>query len=150
MYSQFVIRIRQFMRSTKRTACRVEVRYQPTNVCRLICVFSDVQANIYSLRITTNLLAGSYNNDFTFTFILSSCVYSLKLSSSAIWYMVAYTSNTSHHHQLCSIGTGEAAKATQRTGDTEWYDMVGCDTIPSNATHQCKNVLCLVQTMRLC
>lgn len=78
----------------------------------LNCVLSGVQANIYSLRITTNLLAGSYNNDFTFTFILSSCVYSLELSSSAICYMVAYTSSTSHHHQLCSIGTGEAAKAT--------------------------------------
>lgn len=136
--TQFVIRIRQFMRSTKRTACGVEVRYQPISTYMCVgcevCVFWCAGKHTYILSASppTYWLVVIIMTSRLRLYYLPAC--SFELSSTAIWCIGSiYTSSTSHHHQLCSIRAGETAKATQRTGwwcvlvrcDTEWYDMVG-------------------------
>lgn len=91
MYSQFVIRIRQFMRSTKRTAY-VEWRWGTNlytyvyrwSVCFLMCR----QTYILSASPPTYWLVVIIMTSRLRLYYLPAC--SLELSSAAIWYMVAY------------------------------------------------------------
>lgn len=91
-----------------------------------LCVFSDVQANIYSLRITTNLLVVIIMTSRLRLYYLLAC--SLE-HSSAIWYNGSiYTSSTSHHHQLCQHRNRRGSKSNAKDwwwcAGAMWYWMV--------------------------